>query len=138
MSFDLRTVPTEDIVNEIRRRSKCASKPETRTILVGVPGCGKGTQSPTIVDEYCVCHLATGDMLRAAVSAGTELGVKAKSVMAAGGLVSDDLVIGIIEENLKRPDCAKGFVLDGFPRTMPQAEKVWPPQSRDVPHCTLS
>ncbi len=106
------------------REAYCSKLPETRTILVGPPGCGKGTQSPNIVEKYCVCHLATGDMLRAAVSAGTPLGKAAKSVMESGGLVSDDLVVGIIEETLQRPDCAKGFVLDGFPRTLAQAEKV--------------
>ncbi len=106
------------------RKKYCASVGETRTILVGPPGCGKGTQSPNIVQKYCVCHLATGDMLRAAVAAGTALGKAAKSVMEAGGLVSDDLVVGIIDETLQRPDCANGFVLDGFPRTLAQAEKV--------------
>lgn len=87
-------------------------------------GCGKGTQSPKLVEEYCVCHLATGDMLRAAVSAGSEMGKEADRVMKAGGLVSDDIVVGIIAENLSRKDCEKGFVLDGFPRTVPQAEKL--------------
>lgn len=87
-------------------------------------GCGKGTQSPKLVDEYCVCHLATGDMLRAAVAAGTEMGKEADRIMKAGGLVSDEVVIGIIRENLGRKECAKGFVLDGFPRTVPQAAKL--------------
>jgi hypothetical protein len=106
------------------RRKYCDSLPETRTILIGPPGCGKGTQSPYIEDRYCVCHLATGDMLRAAVAAGTPLGLAAKGVMAAGGLVSDELVCGIIEDTLKAPECKKGFVLDGFPRTMEQAIRV--------------
>lgn len=92
------------------------------TILI--IGCGKGTQSPKLVDEFCVCHLATGDMLRAAVAAGTEMGKEADRVMKAGELVSDDIVVGIIKENLSRPDCAKGFVLDGFPRTVEQAKKL--------------
>lgn len=114
----------EDILSELKRRIHCRSKAESRTILVGPPGCGKGTQSPKIVDEYCVCHLATGDMLRAAVAEGSDMGKKAKEVMAAGGLVSDDIVVGIIAENLSRKDCGKGFVLDGFPRTVAQAEKL--------------
>jgi adenylate kinase len=103
----------------------CRSKPESRSVLVGPPGCGKGTQSPKLVEEMCVCHLATGDMLRAAVAAGTEMGKAAQAVMQAGGLVSDDIVVGIIKETLAtRRDCEKGFVLDGFPRTVPQAEKL--------------
>ena len=102
----------------------CRSKPESRSVLVGPPGCGKGTQSPKLVEEYCVCHLATGDMLRAAVSAGSEMGKAADAIMKAGGLVSDDVVVGIIKENLGSKACAKGFVLDGFPRTVPQAEKL--------------
>ena len=103
----------------------CRGKAESRTILVGPPGCGKGTQSPKMVEEYCVCHLATGDMLRAAVSAGTEMGKAADAVMKSGGLVSDDIVVGIIRENLSgNKACAKGFALDGFPRTVPQAQKL--------------
>lgn len=76
------------------------------------------------MDEYCVCHLATGDMLRAAVSAGTAMGQEADRVMKSGGLVSDDIVVGIIRENLTSKACAKGFALDGFPRTVPQAQKL--------------
>lgn len=92
--------------------------------LVGPPGSGKGTQSPRIVDEFCVCHLATGDILRAAVSKGTPMGKAAKSAMDSGKLVSDDIVLGIVEENLDREDCRRGFVLDGFPRTVPQAQSL--------------
>jgi adenylate kinase family enzyme len=77
-----------------------------------------------MVEEYCVCHLATGDMLRAAVSAGTEMGKAADAIMKSGGLVSDDVVVGIIKENLTSKACEKGFVLDGFPRTVPQAQKL--------------
>ena len=85
---------------------------------------GHPWQAPIIKEKYCLCHLATGDLLRAAVTEGTELGKKAKAVMESGGLVSDDLVIGIIKDNIKSPDCANGFILDGFPRTVPQAEKL--------------
>lgn len=102
----------------------CSTKPDKRLILVGPPGSGKGTQSPIIKDEYCLCHLATGDMLRAAVAAKTPLGVKAKEAMDKGALVSDDLVVGIIDDALKKPSCQKGFILDGFPRTVVQAEKL--------------
>ncbi|KAK4362582.1 hypothetical protein RND71_017823 [Anisodus tanguticus] len=93
-------------------------------VLSCPPGSGKGTQSPIIKDEYCLCHLATGDMLRAAVAAKTPLGIKAKEAMDKGELVSDDLVVGIIDEALKKPSCQKGFILDGFPRTVVQAEKL--------------
>lgn len=93
-------------------------------ILVGPPGSGKGTQAPIIKDKYSLCHLATGDLLRAAVAAGTEMGKKAKAVMESGGLVSDDIVIGIIKDGVKSTECAKGFILDGFPRTVVQAEKL--------------
>jgi len=93
-------------------------------ILVGPPGSGKGTQGPIIKEKYSLCHLATGDLLRAAVSAGTEMGKKAKAVMESGGLVSDDIVIGIIKDNIKTPECTKGFILDGFPRTVGQAEAL--------------
>jgi adenylate kinase len=125
MSSALSSFSAAEILAELERRMYCRSKPESRLILVGPPGCGKGTQSPKVVEEFCVCHLATGDMLRAAVSAGTEMGKEAQKVMQAGGLVSDDIVVGIIKETLaNRRDCEKGFVLDGFPRTVPQAEKL--------------
>jgi adenylate kinase len=95
-----------------------------RTIFFGPPGAGKGTQAPKIKDEYCLCHLSTGDMLRAAVKNGTEMGKKAKSIMDAGKLVGDDVVAGIIAEAIDAPDCQKGFILDGFPRTVPQAQML--------------
>ncbi|XP_072974571.1 adenylate kinase 4-like [Typha angustifolia] len=121
---DLAEIPSVDLMTEVLRRMKCAAKPDKRLILIGPPGSGKGTQSPIIKDEYCLCHLATGDMLRAAVSAKTPLGIKAKEAMDKGELVSDDLVVGIIDEAMKKPSCQKGFILDGFPRTVVQAEKL--------------
>ena len=89
-----------------------------------VTGCGKGTASPGLKKDYCACHLATGDMLRAAVSAGTAMGKAAKAKMNAGELVSDDIVIGIIKDNINSPACKKGFILDGFPRTVAQAKAL--------------
>ncbi|OMO84018.1 Adenylate kinase [Corchorus capsularis] len=123
-SVNLEDVPSESLMSELLRRMKCATKPDKRLILIGPPGSGKGTQSPIIKDEYCLCHLATGDMLRAAVAAKTPLGLQAKEAMDKGGLVSDDLVVGIIDEAIKNPSCQKGFILDGFPRTVGQAEKL--------------
>ncbi|PIA33683.1 hypothetical protein AQUCO_04000031v1 [Aquilegia coerulea] len=123
-SVDLENVPSVDMMTELLRRMKCSSKPDKRLILIGPPGSGKGTQSPLIKEDYCLCHLATGDMLRAAVAAKTPLGVKAKEAMDKGELVSDDLVVGIIDEAMKKPSCQKGFILDGFPRTVVQAEKL--------------
>jgi adenylate kinase len=93
-------------------------------ILIGPPGSGKGTQAPRLVEQFCLCHLATGDMLRSAVKAGSPLGKEAKAVMDAGALVSDDIVVGLIRENISTSACEKGFILDGFPRTVPQAEKL--------------
>jgi len=98
---------------------------QLRMILVGPPGAGKGTQAPKIRDAYCVCHLATGDMLRDQVQKQTELGKEAKKIMDAGGLVSDDIMVGMIKDQLENnKTCKNGFVLDGFPRTVPQAEKL--------------
>jgi adenylate kinase len=95
-----------------------------RLILLGPPGAGKGTQAHFIREKYGIPQISTGDMLRAAVKAGTPLGLAAKKVMDAGHLVSDDLIIGLVTERLKAPDCRQGYLFDGFPRTIPQAETL--------------
>ncbi len=95
-----------------------------RLILLGAPGAGKGTQAAFICQKYGIPQISTGDMLRAAVKAGTPLGLQAKGVMESGGLVSDELIINLVKERIAQPDCANGFLFDGFPRTIPQAEAM--------------
>ena len=95
-----------------------------RLILLGAPGAGKGTQAQFITEKYGIPQISTGDMLRAAVKAGTELGLRAKTVMDAGELVSDEIIIGLVKERITADDCANGFLFDGFPRTIPQAEAM--------------
>ncbi|KAK6339481.1 adenylate kinase [Orbilia javanica] len=98
---------------------------QLRMILMGPPGAGKGTQAPRIKDKYCVCHLATGDMLRSQVAKKTPLGKEAKKIMDAGGLVSDEIMVNMIKNELEHnEECKSGFILDGFPRTVPQAERL--------------
>jgi adenylate kinase len=104
-----------------------------RLILLGGPGAGKGTQANFITQKYAIAQISTGDMLRAAVRAGTPLGLEAKKVMDAGGLVSDDIILGLVKERLQQSDCANGYLLDGFPRTIAQAEGM-KAQGIDVRH----
>jgi len=95
-----------------------------RLILLGPPGAGKGTQAVFIKEKFAIPQISTGDMLRAAVKAGTPLGLAAKKVMDSGALVSDEIIIGLVKERLKEPDCARGYLFDGFPRTIPQADAM--------------
>eukprot|EP00461_Guttulinopsis_vulgaris_P001251 UN01251 len=124
MSYNLENVSNAELAAEVERRIACADVPSTRSILIGPPGCGKGTQAPILKQKRCVCHLATGDMLREAIANKTEIGLKAKDIMDQGGLVPDEVVVEIIKDAIKQPACQKGFILDGFPRTVGQAEAL--------------
>ncbi|KIV99944.1 adenylate kinase [Verruconis gallopava] len=113
----------EELENKLSGKS--GSPKPMRMILMGPPGAGKGTQAPRIKDKYCICHLATGDMLREQVAKKTPLGREAKKIMDAGGLVSDEIMVNMIKNQLEsNPECSNGFILDGFPRTVTQAEKL--------------
>ena len=122
--MDLFNIPNDALFQEVKRRYECSFKPLKRVVLIGAPGSGKGTQGPNLSNEYCWCHLATGDMLRAAVKAGTTQGLRAKAAMDAGKLVSDDIVIGIVKDAINQPACQFGAILDGFPRNTAQAEEL--------------
>ena len=115
---------TETMAEEKKEEAVEVESDDKCIILIGPPGAGKGTHAPKMVESYGVPHLSTGDMLRAAVAAGTELGKKAKGLMDAGKLVDDDLVNGIVSEALSGDECKKGFILDGYPRTVAQAKFV--------------
>ena len=93
-------------------------------ILMGPPGAGKGTQAKKIIDRFHIPHISTGDMFREAIAKGTPLGLQAKAIIESGGLVSDEITVGLVKERLSQPDCANGYLLDGFPRTIPQAEAL--------------
>ncbi|GFI61672.1 adenylate kinase [Clostridiales bacterium] len=95
-----------------------------KLVLIGAPAAGKGTQAARLVEHYSIAHISTGDMLREEVARGTDLGKEAKAIMDTGGLVSDEIIIAMVKERIKKDDCAKGFILDGFPRTVVQAEKL--------------
>ena len=95
-----------------------------RIVLLGAPGSGKGTQAQKLIDKYNIPQISTGDMLRSAIKAGTELGLAAKKVMDEGKLVSDDIIIGLVKERLQQDDCTNGALFDGFPRTLPQADAL--------------
>lgn len=113
----------EELENKLSGKSSASNS--MRMILMGPPGAGKGTQAPRIKDKYCICHLATGDMLREQVAKKTPLGREAKKIMDAGGLVSDEIMVNMIKNQLEtNPECSNGFILDGFPRTVTQAEKL--------------
>ncbi|KAL9620109.1 MAG: hypothetical protein Q9160_005315 [Pyrenula sp. 1 TL-2023] len=124
-SLNNRVQALEARIGELEGTPRKSPAEQMRLILMGPPGAGKGTQAPKIKDKYCICHLATGDMLRAQVAKKTPLGREAKKIMDQGGLVSDEIMVNMIKNELDtNRECANGFILDGFPRTVPQAERL--------------
>lgn len=123
-SEEIKAVPDQMIFDEFFRRAKCLQYPPRKIVLFGPPGSGKGTQGSRLTNELCSCHISTGDLLRKEIREGTDLGMKAKEVMNAGGLVSDDLVLQILQRKFETPECKRGVVFDGFPRTVEQAKKL--------------
>ena len=122
--MDLSTVSDKLLFEEFKRRMNCSQNPKRRVLFIGPPGGGKGTQTPKLVDKFCWCAISTGDMLRAAVAKGTELGKQAKAIMNRGDLVPDNLIVNLIKDKISSPECRYGFVLDGFPRTLTQAKAL--------------
>lgn len=126
--MDIRQFSNEAIFNEFFRRQRCSELPERRVIFIGPPGAGKGTHAPKMSEEYCLCHLATGDMLRKISSENSPFGRQIKAMMDRGELVSDELIlepiVREIEAALSRPSCLRGIVLDGFPRTLVHATRL--------------
>lgn len=124
MADQLEKISTVDLLSELKRRYACLSKPDGRYIFLGAPGSGKGTQSHNLKKTHCYCHLSTGDLFREAVEKNTEIGIRIKDVINEGKLVDDETVLALVDEKLKSPQCKKGFILDGFPRNMKQAEEL--------------
>eukprot|EP00957_Ditylum_brightwellii_P026624 2013030-Ditylum_brightwellii.AAC.1 len=115
--MDLSSTKTTDLLAKIQRQVECANTPTHCTVFIDPPGCGKGTQAPVIKNKCCLCHLATGDLLWTAVREGTEMGEKGKKGMNEGKLVMNDIVVEIIHDAMRKPECKNGFILYGFMRT---------------------
>jgi len=122
--MDLSKASFEDLKKEVARRENCEKMPKKNLILLGAPGSGKGTQSMKLINDFCYCQLSTGDLLREAVKNKTSGGIKAKAAMDAGQLVSNEIIYEILEPEIKSPQCERGIIFDGFPRTAEQADSL--------------